>query len=383
MINIVHRRSVRILLVVAAFSLTAREAEAIPYFARKYDVRCSQCHSFPPVLNEFGQRFVSSGYKLPELPPAATTLPLAIWVSHRAEIDAERGRAKAYPNRIELISADSLLPWFAYFVEWRTLSYQTTSSQRLLGRHGRFEDLFLQFALAQRLSITAGQFRMLNQWDVSRRLSLSEPAAFSAAVGGSPTLDPRLSSVRGFSFAGRAPALRATLQTRPGSSAADGWFHEFTLPFSGELSLPLGEEAERNASFALEGRPKGLVYETYYRRGLTSLGAALFVGDERWVSNLTGILQAGRHSLMASAGTARFREGRQDFRLTVGDIWIPNPWFASGIRLDHQSGTGRRPAVLPHINFNFPGSKYTLLLTFEQRIQPDNHGSFIEFGTVF
>jgi len=383
MINYRHEGNVRILLIVASLGLMVPEAGAIPYFARKYDVRCSQCHSLPPVLNEFGQRFVVSGYKLPELPPVATTIPVAVWFSHRAELDTTGDRAKAFPNRVELISSDSLLPWLSYFAEWRTVSYQTTSAHRLLGRHGRFEDLFLLFSFPRNLSLTVGQFRMLNQVDVSRRLSLSEPLAFSAGVPGSPALDVRLGSLRGFSFSGRAPALRATLQTFAGGSPAEGWFHDFVLPFSGELSLPLGDEAGRNASFALEGRPKGLVYETYYRRGLSSLGGALFIGDERWAGNLTSVLQAGRHSLMASAGTARFRQDRHDFRLSIGDTWIPSRSFAAGIRLDHQTGVRRRPAVLPHFNLSFPGSKFTFLFTFEQRIQSKNHASFFELGAVF
>ena len=335
------------------------------------------------MLNEFGQRFVSNGYRLPELRAAKRTLPFAVWVSERAELDHGRDRGKAFPNRVELISADALAPWLSYFAEWRVLSYQTTSSQRLLGRHGRFEDLFLQFRAGNRLTITAGQYRMLNQWDVSRRLSLSEPVAFSAGVGGAPTRDPRLNSLRSFSWSGRAPAIRVTLQSSSGRSSADGWFHEFTVPFSGELSIPLGDEADRNASFALEGRAKGVAYETYYRRGLSSVGAAFFAGSERWLGNATGVLQAGDHSLLLSAGTARFRQERNDFRLTIGETWVPVRWAGLGVRMDHQSGVRRRPAVFPVVNLSFPASKYTFLFTYEQRLQADNYGTFFELGAVF
>jgi hypothetical protein len=41
------------------------EAQAIPAFARKYDVNCNACHTAPPVLNTFGQRFLENGYQLP------------------------------------------------------------------------------------------------------------------------------------------------------------------------------------------------------------------------------------------------------------------------------------------------------------------------------
>jgi hypothetical protein len=101
-----------------------------------------------------------------------------------------------------------------------------------------------------------GQFRMLNQWDVSRRLTLSEPLAFSAGVGGRSSSNTRSAFLRSFFLAGRAPAVRATFQTFSGGSESDGSFHELVLPVSGELTLPLGAEARRTASFEIEGRPK-------------------------------------------------------------------------------------------------------------------------------
>jgi hypothetical protein len=41
------------------------EAQAIPAFARKYNVNCTVCHTAPPLLNPFGQRFLENGYQLP------------------------------------------------------------------------------------------------------------------------------------------------------------------------------------------------------------------------------------------------------------------------------------------------------------------------------
>jgi hypothetical protein len=40
-------------------------AQAIPAFARKHNVNCTVCHSAPPVLNGFGQRYLENGYQLP------------------------------------------------------------------------------------------------------------------------------------------------------------------------------------------------------------------------------------------------------------------------------------------------------------------------------
>ena len=40
-------------------------AQAIPAFARKYELNCLACHTAPPRLNSFGERFMENGYQLP------------------------------------------------------------------------------------------------------------------------------------------------------------------------------------------------------------------------------------------------------------------------------------------------------------------------------
>jgi hypothetical protein len=47
------------------FLLAPEEAQAIPAFARKYNTNCMDCHTAPPILNAFGQRFLENGYQLP------------------------------------------------------------------------------------------------------------------------------------------------------------------------------------------------------------------------------------------------------------------------------------------------------------------------------
>jgi hypothetical protein len=45
--------------------LVPEKAQAIPPFARKYNMNCTACHTAPPILNTFGQRFLENGYQLP------------------------------------------------------------------------------------------------------------------------------------------------------------------------------------------------------------------------------------------------------------------------------------------------------------------------------
>lgn len=40
-------------------------ADAVPAFARKYEVTCNACHTRQPRLNSFGQRFLENGYQMP------------------------------------------------------------------------------------------------------------------------------------------------------------------------------------------------------------------------------------------------------------------------------------------------------------------------------
>lgn len=50
---------------VPAFLLVSSEAQAVPAFARKYNVNCTVCHTRPPRLNTFGERFLENGYQMP------------------------------------------------------------------------------------------------------------------------------------------------------------------------------------------------------------------------------------------------------------------------------------------------------------------------------
>jgi hypothetical protein len=45
------------------------EVSGIPYFARKYNFTCAQCHVAPPKLNQFGQQFLERGYALLDCEP--------------------------------------------------------------------------------------------------------------------------------------------------------------------------------------------------------------------------------------------------------------------------------------------------------------------------
>ena len=47
------------------YAVAARDAQAVPSFARKYQTSCLTCHTVFPVLNPFGEAFRRNGYRFP------------------------------------------------------------------------------------------------------------------------------------------------------------------------------------------------------------------------------------------------------------------------------------------------------------------------------
>jgi hypothetical protein len=73
----VARARLRTLLLVAAFSLWVRQADAVPSFARQTGMPCSQCHviSFGPALTAYGRQFKLNAYTQGD---AESKMPLAV-----------------------------------------------------------------------------------------------------------------------------------------------------------------------------------------------------------------------------------------------------------------------------------------------------------------
>lgn len=362
---------------------------ASPQFARQYRVDCSFCHVAPPRLNQQGENFLARGYQLDPATQIAAqrTMPLAVWntfdIEHRDAADLTKG----FPSRVEIISGGRLGRTRAsYFIELRALSQQIGSGNRLLNRSGRFEDAFVAVPVdaRNRFLLTIGQFRTLNQVDVSRRLSLSEPLAFSTGVPDrQPARTARLTSLRAFSPAGRQPAVRLMYQRVGRANAADGWYAGVTVPLAGELTLPFTDPA----SFEFEARPKGLFTETYYRSGLTSFGGHLFLGDDRGLGHIVLTSDVTpRWSFLGALGFDR-AIGVSTTRYSVGGEYVFSRSLIGGTRVDHRTGAERDPAVLLYLNGHVPfgpsGFRQSVRLQVEQTLQPDNLRTAVGVSHIF
>ncbi|MBE9563643.1 MAG: hypothetical protein IMF17_00255, partial [Proteobacteria bacterium] len=52
-------------LLILSVLMIPTNSEAMPVFARKYNMSCTACHAAFPRLNEFGEQFASDNYRLP------------------------------------------------------------------------------------------------------------------------------------------------------------------------------------------------------------------------------------------------------------------------------------------------------------------------------
>ena len=363
--------------------LTAVSPEPIPYFARRYKVACTQCHVIPPKLNAFGQAFIANGYKMPTLRSEATW-PFAVWVSSRADRPplnpTVQDRLIKYINRVELISGGQLVvPWLSYFVEWRALSLGPRSDGTLKDRSGRFEDLFVT-AATDRLEVFVGQFRQVQQVDISRRLGLSEPLVLSSSLPGEGGATPRKQSLRGFSPAGRSPAVRVGLVETFGGWR---WTTAVAAPFPGEFSLPLTDEAKNEASNELELNPKGAMFESFVRRGLTSFGVHAFYDNTR--RYLASLVTTGNQTDFYWTGIVGVVKRDQDLRarFSLEGEYVPIPFVGGGGRFEEVLRDGTSPTLVGYLIAHFPGTRYTVRLTLEQRFQAGENATLIQLGTVF
>ena len=368
--------------------LFVETTQAVPYFARKYGMSCVTCHVQVPKLNEYGEAFIARNYRLSidEARPTSATVPFAVWISSRYEKHNSKNVEEAFLPKVELISGGPIRDTaLSYFVEWRIVSRSVAAPDALKDRGGRFEDIFLNLSMGSH-TFTVGQYRALRQVDVSRRLSASEPALFSTKLAGDETNNERLQSLRAFSPSGRSPSISYQLHTVSGDAPADGFFHAITIPFGGEISLPLSPGAKQNASFELEGKPKGVFLESFYRKGLNSMGVHAFIDDDRWLLQGIGIVKVADVYITGGVGTDEVKNITHT-RLSLEGEYITafseRIRSAVGFRVEQVTNAGRDPAFTPYLLLTGPNTSYTFRLTARYRAQKDNNLFTVDVGTLF
>jgi hypothetical protein len=249
-----HRRLA--LLVLAAIALlavaSARDAEAIPAFARKYQISCSTCHAPFPRLKPYGEEFAGRGFRMedPSQEPTRATydvgdpllalareLPLAMrlegytsWKENaEAEVDFET------PWAFKLLSGGPISKKISYYV------YAIIEK----GEPIKLEDTFVQFRelFGAPLDLTFGQFQVSDPlFKRELRLERNDYAIYKTRIGVIPT---DLTYDRGFVLGWGAPAdIDVVLQLINGNGieeAEDDNFDDNSLKnFSARLARQFG-----------------------------------------------------------------------------------------------------------------------------------------------
>jgi hypothetical protein len=163
-------RSIFIRLFVVAFILLLKDpCQAIPAFARKYQMSCTTCHSpAMPRIKTFGEEFAGNGFRMKDTEAPRyfvetgdeklsllREVPLAIRLEGHMTYDNENSDAFefGFPFGVKLLSGGEISNKFSYYF------YFYLSEQ---GKLAGVEDAFLTYSdlFGTGINITAGQFQV-------------------------------------------------------------------------------------------------------------------------------------------------------------------------------------------------------------------------------
>jgi hypothetical protein len=125
------------------------------------------------------------------------------------------------------------------------------------------------------------------------------------------------------------------------------------------------------------------VLESFVRRRLLSMGAHLFYDhSDRLLAHVLTTGERGPLHWTAIGGLARQGPVTQG-RWSLEAEYLRWSLVGAGGRVEDQAADGRRAAVLLYLNAHFPGTRYTVRLTLEQRLERGREATLLEVGTVF
>lgn len=164
------KKYITLFTVIILVFVIASETNAIPAFARKYNMSCNVCHSPFPKLKPFGEEFVANGFQLPGKEPARyfkktgddllylmKELPLALRFELYGEYENNRKTNADFqtPYILKLLSGGNVFKDVSYY-------FYFFFSER--GDVAGIEDAFVSFndVFSDKIDfdVTAGQFQV-------------------------------------------------------------------------------------------------------------------------------------------------------------------------------------------------------------------------------
>lgn len=182
-----------------ALLLAPSQGEAIPAFARKYNVSCSLCHAPAPRLNAFGETFAGNGFEMSVgeeprdtietgdrmlrlLKRIEFALRLDLFATATAPVRASEPSVDLQtPYNLKLLSGGALADRISYYMYF-------FMSER--GEVAGLEDAYIQFTdiAGSGVSVIAGQFQVSDPlFKRETRLEYDDYQAYRVRVGAART----------------------------------------------------------------------------------------------------------------------------------------------------------------------------------------------------
>ncbi len=175
--------------------LASYTTQAIPAFARKYNMTCKTCHAPFPKLKPYGEEFAGNGFVLKDQDAPRyfvetgddklsliRDLPLAVRVDGYATFNSEKSKLSDFktPFIFKVLSGGSIFKDVSYYV------YYILED----GEAGKLEDAFIMFGnlFGSGLAFSVGQFQVSDPlFKRELRLTLADYDIYKVKVGDSHT----------------------------------------------------------------------------------------------------------------------------------------------------------------------------------------------------
>lgn len=294
------------MLVAVLGTTVGHRTEAMPMFARKYNMQCAQCHTMAPRLTPLGYKFLQSGYRLkgmeepaPNLANAVTFLADVTGSSTTSDEPGTQDTRGFDTGGTEFAFASSIGDDLAAKLHYEFPSDETPS----------FSETWVQYNAKSEgpiLSARGGQLPILAGFELggARSLTLTDPLMF----GGEGPLTAE--GTGNFSLAGLERGIQF--------SATQGGL-------SGKLSWLNGVDATGNGQTSLQGnRANDVAVQAEYMLGEagTHVGAIYYSGKTpmgTYDNKFTRGLVYGTYAYPLKSGNAK--TGEMTLELSAAYLW--------------------------------------------------------------
>jgi hypothetical protein len=304
-----------------------KTSSALPVFARRYGVACSQCHTIAPRLNPFGLAFQANHYNwVGKMPPARkpakksvlSALPISGLATFSVEDNRTEGTTTADFRTLELFAANGFRMGPArrggYFVD--VIGATTEEDDEV----GNLEKAFVSLPVAGKrgqTALTVGQYTPLTyQWDPNNQLTESLPFALADEVDG-------------FSFTDPVPGLRGEYFNHRGQPSADGDYVTVGVPFEGSLAL------NHTAQW---GSAHGVFAHGFRRWGYDSVGLLGYTHAGHYLVEVLGTHELGKKVYLLGVGALGHDDEGSTRRLGVQGEYVSSPRLAFTADLEALGG---------------------------------------------